>query len=698
MKAHSVSHWLFVSTLALVASGAVTACGVDERALPGEGATDEENTGSVGLELRLGEVTVNTFDYVITGGSFNKSGSIDVSKSKTISATVGGIPAGNGYSITLSAVAAGSPQTMCAGSASFNITARATTISNVKLECRLPGNNGSLQLSGSANVCPRIDALSVEPSEVMVGGTMALNASITDSDALPAAATYAWTANGGVLTTANSPSATFKCTAVGAFELTLTVSDTQCGDTANANVVCSADPSAAARPNVKINEVESSGGTPGDWTELYNADSVGADISGWSFKDNDDTHNYVIPAGTVIPAGGYYIIEEAAQSFGLGGADSARLYDAQGALVDQHAWTAHATTTYGRCANGSGDFGQTASSKGVANSCGPVVGPVMSAPWPGQNDVKTLDVAGQFTSNLSGLTYEPGTASASPTLWAVVNGPGTLYRLLWDGVSYLPDTASDWSAGKALRYTDGTGNPDSEGVTFGASLADGIYVATERNNDASTVSRLAVLRFDASAAGTSLTATHDWNLTAILPAVGANLGIEAITWVPDGYLVTNGFFDESAGHSYVPSEHSGHGSGLFFVGIEGTGNVHAFALNHVTGAATLVATFATGQTGVMGLEFDREVGYLWFGCDDTCGNKTGIFGIDTQVGSTTRGRFTLRRLFDRPSTLPDSNNEGIAITPQAECVAGFKPFFWSDDSDKDTFSLRKDSSPCGSFL
>jgi hypothetical protein len=684
--------------LALLAAGAATACGVDERPLSGEQAVDEEHTGSVGLELRMGDVTVDSVSYVITGSGYSKSGSIDVSKSKTISATIGGIPAGAGYSVTLSAADAANSQIICSGSASFNITARATTVSNVKVECRLPGsNNGSLQLSGSANVCPRIDALSVEPAEVLVGATMALSAAVTDSDALPAAATYAWSANGGSITGAATPSATFKCLAAGAFEITLAVSDTQCGDTAKANVVCSADPTAPARPNVKVNEVESSGGSPGDWTELYNADSVGADISGWSFKDNDDTHNYVIPAGTVIPPGGYYVVEEAAQTFGLGGADSVRLYDALGALVDQYSWTAHATATYGRCPNGSGDFAQTSSTKGAANGCAPVI-PVTSAPWPGQNDVKTVDVAAQFSSNLSGLTYEPGTASSTPVLWAVVNGPGTLHRLLWNGVNYAPDTSNDWSAGKALRYTDGTGNPDSEGVTLGASSSDGVYVATERNNDASTVSRLAVLRFDTSAPGATLTASHDWNLTALLPTVGANLGLEAITWIPDSYLVGKGFFDETAGHVYAPSEYAGHGSGLFFVGIEGNGKVYAFALNHVTGAASLISIISTGQSGVMSLEFDREVGYLWFGCDDTCANKTGIFDIDTVAGSSTRGRFTLRRTFDRPTTLPDSNNEGIAIAPQAECVAGLKPFFWSDDADKDTFSLRKDSIPCGSFL
>lgn len=49
---------------------------------------------------------------------------------------------------------------------------------------------------------------------------------------------------------------------------------------------------------VVINEVESNGDAIGDWIELANTDRVNSvDISGWSFVDNDPTHEpYVFPA------------------------------------------------------------------------------------------------------------------------------------------------------------------------------------------------------------------------------------------------------------------------------------------------------------------------------------------------------------------------------------------------------------------
>ena len=82
---------------------------------------------------------------------------------------------------------------------------------------------------------------------------------------------------------------------------------------------------------VRLNEVESQGAVPGDWVEIYNPGPGAADVSGFTVKDNDDTHVYVIPAGTVIPAGGYLIVEEPTQlSFRLGGANSVRLFDTGG--------------------------------------------------------------------------------------------------------------------------------------------------------------------------------------------------------------------------------------------------------------------------------------------------------------------------------------------------------------------------------
>jgi len=326
---------------------------------------------------------------------------------------------------------------------------------------------------------------------------------------------------------------------------------------------------------------------------------------------------------------------------------------------------------------------------GTASNC--PLGSAAVSPWPGKNQVKTLDMEGQFESDLSGLTFEPAGAGV---LWASNNLDGRLFRLVPSGAGFEPDTANGWASGKALHYPGGQGQPDAEAVTFGASVADGVYIGSEHDGEDASTSRPSVLRYDVSGAGTSLTATREWNLTALLPKLGANTGIEGITWVPDSFLTSQGFLDEAKQHAYAPAEYANHGTGLFFVGIEESGKLYGLALNHSDGSAALLTTISTPNDGVMGLEFDRDTGDLWFNCDDGCDNESGILRIDTRADSTSRGKFVLHRLFQRPSSLPDSNNEGIAFAPNSECSAGFKRFFWTDDADEDGFSLRTDLIPC----
>ena len=457
----------------------------------------------------------------------------------------------------------------------------------------------------------------------------------------------------------------------------------------------------AAGASLRVNEVESDLGTPGDWIELVNTSANSISLAGYRVRDNDDTHQYTIPAGVTISAGGFVVVDESALGFGLGAADNVRLYSPGGALVDSYAWTTSAANTYGRCPDGTGSFAATsASTKGTANQC-TVVPPPLPPPtleaWPGSSAVQNAGVANALGGNMSGLTYE-GSGSATPgVLWASKNGPGTLYRLIWNGATWVSDASNGWGAGKTLRYPNGTGDPDAEGVTFAANSTGGMYVATERNNAVSGTSRNSVLLFDASATGTTLVATREWNLTSDLPAVGSNTGLEAITWVPDASLVARGFYDEARSAVYQPALYPDHGDGLFFVGVEQNGRIYAYALNHANGSFTRVASFASGFAGVMGLEFDRELNQLWAVCDDGCSGRSSVFEIDARIGAATSGRFVATRLFSRPTGMSNLNNEGFAIASQSECVSNTKPVFWADDAATGGHALRRGTVTCTPF-
>ncbi|WP_182920333.1 lamin tail domain-containing protein [Nocardioides cavernaquae] len=433
--------------------------------------------------------------------------------------------------------------------------------------------------------------------------------------------------------------------------------------------------------NVKINEVESNGGTPGDWVEIINNGSTTADLSGYVFKD--DANSWTLPSGSTVVAGGYRVIEEAQFGFGLGAPESAKLYQPGGSiLVDSTSWSAHAATTLGRCPNGTGAFEATAAAtKAAANSCS---APLQTQAWPGSSSASTVDPANALGTNMSGLAYEGSGSSA--VLWAAKNGVGTLHRLTFNGTNWAPSTG--WTSGKVLHYPSGTGDVDAEGVTFANGSASGVYVAAERDNGNSSVSRNSILSFDVSGSGSSLNATREWNLTSLIPATSANTGFEAVSFIPNAALVAKGFVDATTGAVYDPASYADHAGGLFFAGVEQTGDIHAFALNHTTGTATKVATIDSPFIGVMDLSFDTQTGKLWAACDDNCTGRSAVLDVNAS------GAFAAEVINERPTGMANLNNEGFTLAPAADCVAGSKPVFWSDDSNTGGFAIRKGSITC----
>ena len=91
------------------------------------------------------------------------------------------------------------------------------------------------------------------------------------------------------------------------------------------------------------------------------------------------------------------------------------------------------------------------------------------------------------------------------------------------------------------------------------------------------------------------------------------------------------------------------------------------------------------------LSFDRETNYLWSFCGASCGQQTTVWTISA-------GTFVRRRQFAGPSSMPNLQNEGIAIAPESQCSGGFKPFWWVDDGETGGHALRVDAIPCGPFV
>ncbi|MFH0733812.1 MAG: CotH kinase family protein [bacterium] len=110
----------------------------------------------------------------------------------------------------------------------------------------------------------------------------------------------------------------------------------------------------SAYGTIVINEINynsSSSFDTDDWVEFFNSSKNTIDISGWIFKDEDDTHSFIFPDGTYILANNYLVICKDTllvkdhfagiqniignMSFGLSSSgELVRLYDANFRIID----------------------------------------------------------------------------------------------------------------------------------------------------------------------------------------------------------------------------------------------------------------------------------------------------------------------------------------------------------------------------
>ena len=432
-------------------------------------------------------------------------------------------------------------------------------------------------------------------------------------------------------------------------------------------------------PAVAINEINSNGT---DWVEIKNTGTTPVDISGWTVMDNDPIGHAKdvtpLPANTILAAGEHRVFSSGAEfTFGLGNGDTVTLRDATGSKVTEHVYPAHAEGFWARCPDGTGAFVDVAAgTPGATNTCdgsGPIEPeePVLElGVWPGSAEVTVLDPTATFLQDSSGLDSQ--LTADGTVLWAIDNGTGKFWKLnvAADGsVSF----ADGWATGKRVRFQKDAANPtaagpDTEGITI---AGDGfIYVASERDNSAKAVNFNSVLKVDPTAAGPDLVALQEWDLTAALPTVDANLGIEAVEWVADSAL-TGTLWDDTTNATYTPGTYPLHGGGLFFVAVEEGGGVFAFALNS-DGTFTLVSTIDPGMTGVMALDYDTVLGSLWAVCDDGCGTASALITLNGTADPAIVH-------FARPAGLPDINNEGFATTPTAINADGDRAAWWFAD-------------------
>jgi hypothetical protein len=372
-----------------------------------------------------------------------------------------------------------------------------------------------------------------------------------------------------------------------------------------------------------------------------------ADTTGWTISTVGDAENSVTSASNAVGSPGSYISAEAG------------------------------TSTGGGTPSGVNPNGQ---------------------PFPGPTGTEANATTYNFGENLSGLFYVAGATKSQDYMWGVENGDSgaplntggsTLWKLTQDASGNWSPADSSWNSGVRLHYPDGSGQPDSEGVT---AVGGQVFVSTERDNDNNGVSRTSILQYDPSTiSGGSWNATREWDLEPDfnLPTADANLGLEAVTFVPDSYLVANGFKTD-AGALYNPSAYGDHFGGVFFAGLEANGNVYAYVLQ-ADGGFQRLAAFSSGFNQVMDATWDPAQDALWLDCDNGCQEQTSVVKLDTTQGDSNQGHFELSKVYNAPDGMTNTlNNEGFTLQPASECdpTTNTRSAWWSDDSNDSNIALR----------
>lgn len=300
-------------------------------------------------------------------------------------------------------------------------------------------------------------------------------------------------------------------------------------------------------------------------------------------------------------------------------------------------------------------------------------------PWPAESLTEATNLthvegagANDFHVNLSGAFWNPDTRR----LWTCRNG-GTGGSKFWA-------LREDGSGSFEIDYKSGlrgewTNFGDLEAITQANYGEEVVYLLIEGEER--------IKEFDVSTYGTAVL-RNNWNTTPHLPLNGGS-GAEGLAFVPDSFLVAQGFVDGS-GNPYVSQNGMG---GLMFVAHQNGGRVYAFDLNRTNGTFTFVGAYRTNYGESCELTFDRSDGrfYILHGAN---WNRLEV----TTLGSTlVSGERRLNELFtySRPTGSPsDWNLEGFAVLPNQDCVGGTRSAFLTIDDGGATSLLWYKDFPC----
>jgi hypothetical protein len=238
----------------LLAGAASAAVAVGAMRCSNRSKTARENGGTLALQLGSGaSMEAPRWRVQNPALSIDQSGVVDVSKGQTAEQALEGLPAGNGYTITVESTTKGPHPVDCSAQGSFAIAAKSTSPLSVNLVCGVRsadgGMGGAVLLNGETPLpasCAAVTALSASPMETALGGSIALAARGVDGAGGGGGVRFVWTVTGGIgggsFDSSTSSSPRFTCASPGLLTVTVRAATGGGGkctnDTASVQLVC----------------------------------------------------------------------------------------------------------------------------------------------------------------------------------------------------------------------------------------------------------------------------------------------------------------------------------------------------------------------------------------------------------------------------------------------------------------------------
>ncbi|MES2921172.1 MAG: thrombospondin type 3 repeat-containing protein [Verrucomicrobiota bacterium] len=297
-----------------------------------------------------------------------------------------------------------------------------------------------------------------------------------------------------------------------------------------------------------------------------------------------------------------------------------------------------------------------------------------ASPWPAESNTLAQKVqVGQTFNvpNMSGACWNANTR----TFWVCCNNPGAFWALVEDGlggwkINTNGSQLAKWSTGgdmEAICQPD-----DSQPIVY---LMDEDGYIRQYN-----VSNFGVIN-----------QPRTWDIRAFASENASGFGPEAITFVPDEWLIREGFRDASG---VLRTSSNGMG-GLMFVGHQVGGYVHVFDLNPNNNTFSYYGKLLTSQAETADITFDRATGklYIWH---NTGSNYLEVAELNSTVfGAERKFRTMIEYLGPRTGNLegiaPAFNQVGddwILMTdddnnPAGEALTLYKHLVLNEDTDAD---------------